>query len=136
MAILQAGTIRPEYKDTMPMNYKFLDPLISAGAGAIIAFTVTQIIPASMPMALAMLAGGVLGMGFKMLFTVLLAPFCGAFQVMMPLGLIGMPLGMAVAMAHAAGTAPPGPAMLAGAGFGLAIAFYIRSSDRRLTGGH
>ena len=54
---------------------------------------------------LAMLAGGLLGMAFNVIFTILCAPFCGAFQVMIPLGLVGMPLGMAVAMAQAAGTA-------------------------------
>lgn len=116
------------------MNYKILDPLLLAGAGAIIAFTVTQIIPASMPMPLAMLAGGLLGMAFNVIFTILCAPFCGAFQVMIPLGLVGMPLGMAVAMAQAAGAAPLGPAMALGGAFGLAVAFYIRRCQRRVTG--
>ncbi len=115
------------------MNFKIIDPLIGAGSGAIIAFTVSQIIPANWNMFLAMAAGGGIGMILKFVFLLLLAPFFGAFEVMIPLSIIAMSVGMLSGMASTNGSVTDGCISVTGGLVGLAVSVVVYFSNKNLT---
>lgn len=117
----------------IPMNFKIIDALIGACSGAIIAFTVSQIIPAHWNMFLAMAVGGGIGMGLKFILLILLSPFFGAFEVMIPLSVIAMSVGMLSGMASAEGGVSDGCIFVTGAMIGLAVSTAIYFSNRKLT---
>ena len=115
------------------MNLKIIDPLTGACSGAIIAFAVSQIIPTDWNMFLAMAVGGAIGMALKFVLLLLLAPFFGAFEVMIPLSIIAMSVGMLSGMAVAQGSVPDGCISVTGGMIGLTVAMAIYFSNKKLT---
>jgi predicted ATP-dependent Lon-type protease len=115
------------------MNFKIIDPLVGFCSGAIIAFAVSQVIPEGWNMILAMAVGGSVGMLLKFIFLLLLAPFFGAFEVMIPLSIIAMSVGMLSGMAAAQGSATAECISATGGIIGLAISTAIYFSNNRLT---
>ncbi len=115
------------------MNFKIIDYTIGTVSGIIIAFTVLQIIPGHWNMLLGMLAGSVIGMALKFVLLIGLAPFFGAFEVMIPVSLIAMIVGMVSGMAATAGPIPAGCVYAAGGAIGFAIAGMVLRSNRKLT---
>lgn len=114
------------------MNFKKIDSLIGTCSGAIIAFAVTQIVPTHGNMFLAMTVGGGIGMVLKFILLILLAPFFGAFEVMIPLSIIAMSVGMLSGMAASQGSVPDGYISAAGGIMGLAVSSAIYFSNQRL----
>ncbi len=113
------------------MNFKLIDLTIGTLSGFIIACTVVQIIPGHWNMFAGMLAGGGIGMAFKFFLLLLLAPFFGAFEVMIPLSLIAMAVGMGAGMAATA--ALSGTAVCAAGGvIGLCVAALVLRSNEKL----
>jgi hypothetical protein len=123
--------LRPLYILTR-MNFKIIDPLVGFCSGAIIAFAVSQIIPEGWNMFLAMVVGGGVGMFLKFIFLLLLAPFFGAFEVMIPLSLIAMSVGMLSGMAAAQGGFSGACILAAGGIIGLAVSTVIYYSNKKL----
>jgi hypothetical protein len=123
--------LRPLYILTH-MNFKIIDPLVGFCSGAIIAFAVSQIIPAGWNMVLAMAFGGGVGMILKFIFLLLLAPFFGAFEVMIPLSIIAMSVGMLSGMATAQGGVPTECISVIGGVIGFAISTAIYFSNNKL----
>ncbi len=114
------------------MPFQLLDPLVGLLSGALIAFTLSQIVAPDWSMLAGMVAGGLAGLALKLFLTLLLAPFLGAFEVMIPLSLIGMFVGMSSGLAAALGLSPLA-ITLGGAGAGLAVALLVQASNRRST---
>jgi len=112
------------------MNFKIIDPLIGAGSGALIACAVSLIVPAGWNMFLAMAAGGGIGMGLKFILLLGLAPFFGAFEVMIPLSVIAMSVGMLSGMMS--GSVPAWCIILTGTITGLAVSSAIYFSNKKL----
>ena len=83
------------------MNLKIADFFIGTFSGGLVALVVYLILssPSNMPMG--MVLGGLIGMVLVMPLTILLMPFVGAFEVMIPLGIIGMGVGMTTGMLSA-----------------------------------
>jgi len=108
------------------MNFKIIDPLVGFCSGAIIAFAVSQIIPTGWNMLLAMAVGGSIGMVFKFVFLLLLAPFFGAFEVMIP------SVGMLAGMASAQGGIPTECISVTGGVIGLTVSTIIYFSNKKL----
>lgn len=123
--------LRPLYILTR-MNFKIIDPLVGFCSGAIIAFAVCQIIPEGWNMVLAMALGGSIGMLLKFALLLLLAPFFGAFEVMIPLSIIAMSVGMLSGMAAAQGGATAECISAVGGIIGLAISTAIYFSNNKL----
>lgn len=81
------------------MNYKLIDLLTGIFSGACIAFFTCQLVPHDWNMLSGMLLGMAVGMVLHLVLMFLLVPFFGAFEVMVPLHIIGMIVGMAGGMA-------------------------------------
>lgn len=81
------------------MNYKLIDTLTGIFSGACIAFFTCQLVPHDWNMLSGMLLGMAIGMVLHLVLMFLLVPFFGAFEVMVPLHIIGMIVGMAGGMA-------------------------------------
>ena len=114
------------------MNFKVIDLLIVTCSGAIIAFAVSQIIPAHWNMFLAMAVGGVIGMVLKFMLLILLAPFFGAFEVMIPVSLIAMMVGMLSGISAAQGSVPVECIVAVGGVLGFTVALLIYFSNKKL----
>jgi hypothetical protein len=114
------------------MNFKIIDTLIGTVSGAIIAFTVSQIIPAHWNMFLGMAVGGVIGMVLKFMLLIMLAPFFGAFEVMIPVSLIAMMVGMLSGMAATHGDIPGWCITVTGGVLGFTVAVCIYFSNKKL----
>ena len=114
------------------MNFKIIDPLTGTCSGVIIAFAVSQIIPPGWNMFLAMAVGGGIGMILKFVLLLGLAPFFGAFEVMIPLSIIAMSVGMLSGMASAHGGVPDGCIFVTGGIIGLAVSMAIYFSNKKL----
>jgi len=112
------------------MNFKNIDWLIGTFSGIIIAFTVSQTIPAHWNMFLAMAVGGGIGMVLQFILLILLAPFFGAFEVMIPVSIIAMVVGMLSGMA--AGSVPGECITATGGILGLTVAILIYFSNKKL----
>lgn len=80
------------------MNLKVADFFISTFAGGAVALTVFSFLASSTNMLLAMVLGGLIGMVLVMPLKIILMPFFGAFEVLIPLAIIGMGVGMATGM--------------------------------------
>ena len=109
------------------MNLKIADFFIGTFSGGLVALVVYLILssPSNMPMAMGL--GGLIGMVLVMPLTILLMPFVGAFEVMIPLGIIGMGVGMTTGMLSAI-PAISGYAVIAWgdlAGFTVAMLIYF-----------
>ena len=81
---------RKSFFNATIMILKIADFFIGTFSGALIAKVVSYISPPFMPM----LTGGLIGMALALTLKVLLMPVFGAFEVMIPLGIIGMTVGM------------------------------------------
>ncbi len=114
------------------MNFKVIDSLIGICSGVIIAFTVSQIIPIGWNMFLAMAVGGAIGMVLKFILLLLLAPFFGAFEVMIPLSLIAMSVGMLSGMSTTLGSIPVACIVATGGVLGFTVAVCIYFSNKKL----
>ena len=113
------------------MNFKIIDALVGACSGAMIAFTVSRIVSPDWNIFLAMAVGGGIGLVFKFTLLLLLAPFFGAFEVMIPLSVIAMSVGMLSGMA--AGNFNGGCVWITGGIMGLAVSTVIYFSNKKLT---
>jgi len=113
------------------MNFKVIDPLIGAGSGAAIATLVYFILPGDWNMIPCMIAGGLSGMGIAFFLTLLLMPFFGAFEVMIPLHIIGMITGMMVGMALTLGSTPTFCLTTLGGLTGITVAIIIYFSNKK-----
>jgi hypothetical protein len=114
------------------MNFKIIDTLVGACSGATIAFAVSQIIPTGWNMFLAMAVGGGIGMVLKFVFLLLLAPFFGAFEVMIPLSIIAMSVGMLSGMVSAQGDVPNECIWITGGIIGMVVSTVIYFSNKKL----
>jgi hypothetical protein len=113
------------------MNFKIIDPLIGAGSGAAIATLVYFILPGDWNMIPGMIAGGLSGMGISFLLTLILMPFFGAFEVMIPLHIVGMLTGMMVGMVSTLESTPIFCLTTLGGLTGLTVAIIIYFSNKR-----
>lgn len=114
-------------------RFKIFDPIIGALAGGCIAFAVSQLVPAHWNLFAGMIVGSVAGMTLKFVLMIPLIPFFGAFQVMIPLSIIGMLTGMLGGMAAAMGSVPDSWITAGGATLGLAVSALVLLSDKNLT---
>ncbi len=114
------------------MNFKVIDLIIGVFSGILIAFAVCRIVPAHWNMLAGMFAGGVIGMALKFALLILLAPFFGAFEVMIPLSIIAMIVGMTSGMAVSHGGIPQALIASGGGTIGFAIAVLIYYSNKKL----
>ena len=115
------------------MNLKIADFFIGTLAGGSVALAVFLLLPHPLNMILAMALGGLIGMTLVLPLKFLLMPFFGAFEVVIPLGIIGMGVGMTAGMLS---TIPDisGYALIAWgntAGFLVATTLYF--SNKHLT---
>ncbi|MBI5427994.1 MAG: hypothetical protein HZA02_06915 [Nitrospinae bacterium] len=115
------------------MNFRVVDYSIGVFSGAVAGFAVSVTIPEHLNMIWGMILGNLVGMALSIVLSLLLMPFFGSFEVMVPLHLIGMFVGMTGGMAA---TIPgvPSPSLAIGGGIaGGVIAAIVRYSDRKLT---
>jgi len=115
------------------MHYKIIDPIIATLSGGMVAFAAARAVPEDFGLLPGMLAGGFCGMVLQFVLTFLLMPFLGAFEVMIPLSLIGMAVGMMGGMTAAWGGIPVFGITWAGAVSGLFISAIIHYCNRSLT---
>lgn len=71
-------------------------------------------------------------MVLKFVLLLLLAPFFGAFEVMIPLSIIAMSVGMISGMAAAEGSIPDECIFVTGGMIGLAVSIAIYISNKKL----
>ena len=109
------------------MNLKIADFFIGAFSGALVAGVVSFISPPFMPM----LVGGLIGMALILPLKIALMPVFGAFEVMIPLGIIGMTVGMGAGMLST--LAASNIVIASGALTGLLVATIIHFSNKRYT---
>lgn len=116
------------------MSYRAIDTLIGTFSGAIIAFAVHQATPEGLNMLSGMLLGMLVGMALHFILMLSLLPFFGSFEVMVPLHIIGMLVGMTSGMI----ATMPGVAMYCntatGGAIGGAVAMIVQYSDKKLRG--
>jgi hypothetical protein len=110
------------------MNLKIADFFVGAFSGALVAATVAYIPLPFTPM----LLGGLIGMLLVIPLKILLMPLFGAFEVMIPLAIIGMTVGMGAAMLSSA-TVSSNIVIAFGALTGLFVATIIYHSNKRYT---
>ena len=83
------------------MNLKIADFFIGTFAGGLVALVVYLVLSTQPNMLIAMVLGGLIGMMLVLPLKILLMPFFGAFEVIIPLGIIGMGVGMTAGMLSA-----------------------------------
>ena len=83
------------------MNLKIADFFIGTFSGCLVALVVFLLLSSPSNMLLAMVLGGLIGMMLVLPLKILLMPFFGAFEVIIPLGIIGMGVGMTAGMLSA-----------------------------------
>jgi len=107
------------------MNLKVADFFIGIFSGAFVA-CIVSLLPQP-----GMILGGLVGMLLVLPLKILLMPFFGAFEVMIPLGIIGMTVGMTVGMLTGILS---GTALIAlGGSVGFIVSAIIYFSNKRLT---
>jgi hypothetical protein len=109
------------------MNLKIADFFIGTFSGTLVAWIVSYVSPPYIPM----LVGGVIGMFIALTLKILLMPVFGAFEVMIPLGIIGMTVGMGAGILISIATSYI--IIISGALTGLIVASIIHFSNKRLT---
>jgi hypothetical protein len=80
------------------MNLKIADFFIGTFSGGTVALATYLAMPSGTNMFPAMIIGGLIGMLLVLPLKFLLMPFFGAFEVVIPLGIIGMGVGMTAGM--------------------------------------
>ena len=83
------------------MHLKIADFFIGTFSGGLVALVVFLLLSSPSNMLLAMVLGGLIGMMLVLPLKILLMPFFGAFEVIIPLGIIGMGVGMTAGMLSA-----------------------------------
>lgn len=110
------------------MNLKIADFFVGAFSGGLVAGLVSYISPPFMPM----LLGGLIGMLLVVPLKIAFMPLFGAFEVMIPLGIIGMTVGMGAGMLSFA-TISSSIVIASGALTGLTVATIVYFSNKRYT---
>ena len=110
------------------MRLKIADFFIGTLCGALVAGVVSYISPPFMPM----LLGGLIGMLLVILLKIVLMPLFGAFEVMIPLAIIGMTMGMGAGMLSFVNVAS-NIIIAFGAVSGLLVATIVYFSNKRYT---
>lgn len=115
------------------MNLKVADFFIGTFSGGTVALVVYLALSPQTNMPLAMVLGGVIGMMFVLPLKFLLMPFFGAFEVVIPLGIIGMGVGMTAGMLSAIPDISGLTVIAWGDLAGLLVALIIYFSNQQLT---
>ena len=115
------------------MTLRILDFFIGTLSGAFMAFFSHLAISPSLNMLHGMVIGGLIGMSLMIIFMVLLMPFFGAFEVMIPLHINAMFVGMPVGMLSTLPSMSLFDATLAGAAIGFFVSLLVYLSNKRLT---
>ncbi len=115
------------------MPYKFIDLCIGLFSGAVVACGVTQMVPPDWNMFLGMLAGGASGMLIQIFLLIVFMPFFGPFEVMIPVSIICMAVGMLSGMAVTHTALSVVHIISIGGFIGLGIAFLVDRSNRKHT---
>jgi hypothetical protein len=110
------------------MNLKIADFFVGAFSGALVAWIVSYISPPFMPM----LLGGLIGMLLVVPLKIALMPIFGAFEVMIPLAIIGMTVGMGAGMLSLTPVSS-NIIIASGALTGLIVATIVYFSNKRYT---
>ncbi|MBT5027393.1 MAG: hypothetical protein HOL15_10130 [Nitrospinaceae bacterium] len=113
------------------MNLKIADFFIATFTGGFVALVVFLFHPTNM--ALAMVQGGLIGMAIVLPLKLLLMPIFGAFEVAIPLGIIGMGVGMTAGMLSAIPDISGYTVIAWGDCAGLLVAIIIYDSNKHLT---
>ena len=116
------------------MSLRIADFFIGTLSGALMAFCSQLAIPPSLNKLLGMLLGGLIGMSLMMILMVLLMPFCGAFEVMIPLHINAMLVGMPAGMLSTLPSLALFDVTLGGTVIGFFVALQVYISNKRLTG--
>ena len=115
------------------MSLRIADFFIGALSGALMAFCSHIAISPSLNMLLGMILGGLIGMSLMMIWMVLLMPFFGAFEVMIPLHINAMFVGMPAGMLSTLSSLTLFDTTLAGGGIGFFITLQVYLSNKHLT---
>ena len=109
------------------MILKVADFFIGTFSGALIAKVVSYISPPFMPM----LTGGLIGMALALSLKIALMPVFGAFEVMIPVSITGMIVGMSSGMLS--NIVASNIVITSGALIGFIVATTIHFSNKNLT---
>lgn len=116
------------------MPYKFIDLCIGLISGCTVAYGVTRWVPQDWNMFPGMLAGGVSGMLIQIFLLLIFMPFFGPFEVMIPVSIICMTVGMLSGMAVTQTALSVAHIISAGGFIGLGVAFMVDRSNRKHIG--
>ena len=110
------------------MNLKIIDFFVGTFSSALVAGVVSYVSPPFMPM----LLGGLIGMLLVIPLKIALMPLFGAFEVMIPLSIIGVTVGMGAGMLSFT-TVSSNIVISSGALTGLIVATIVYFSNKRYT---
>jgi len=134
--VSKVAHMRAPERQTELLSFRLGDYLAGILTGVLTALAVRAIVGPNWDMVLAMLAGMGAGIGVHLSLFVLLIPLLGAFEVMIPGGIIGMYGGMLFGMRDAMqqDVISLDQALTVGGLFGFVVVFVIRWWDRQLRG--
>lgn len=134
--VSKAAHMRAPERQTELLSFRLGDYLAGILTGVLTALAVRIIVGPNWDMVIAMLAGMAAGMGVHLSLLVLLIPLLGAFEVMIPGGIIGMYGGMLFGMRDAMqqNIISLNQALVVGGLFGFVVVFVIRWWNRQLQG--
>ena len=115
------------------MILKTADFFIGTFSGATLAFCIDLITPSELNMFLGMLLGGLIGMVMVLAMMILLMPFFGGFEVMIPLHFNGMIVGMTSGMLSTLPLLTSKHLTILGALIGFLVSLSIYFSNKYLT---
>lgn len=114
-------------------NLKIADFFIGTLSGGTVALVVFLSLSSQTNMTLSMVLGGLIGMALVMPLKILLMPVFGAFEVMIPLGIVGMGVGMTAGMLSAVPDMSGFAVIAWGDLAGFLVATLIYFSNKNLT---
>ena len=115
------------------MSLRIADFFIGTLSGAFMAFCSHIAISPSLNMPLGMILGCLIGMSLMMILMILLMPFCGAFEVMIPLHINAMLVGMPAGMLSTLPSLALFDVTLGGTVIGFFVVLQVYLSNKRLT---
>ena len=115
------------------MSLRIADFFIGTLSGALMAFCTYLVVSPNSNMLLGMILGGLIGMSLMMILMVLLMRFFGAFEVMIPLHINAMLVGMPAGMLSTFTSLALFDATLGGTLIGFFVALQVYLSNKRLT---
>lgn len=115
------------------MILKIADFFIGPLSGALMSFCIYLVVEPELNMFLGMILGGVIGMILMLITMIALMPFFGAFEVMIPLHLNGMLVGMSAGMLSTLPSIASNQLIIGGAVIGFLVSLYIHFSNKHLT---